>query len=340
MREYDHMLITGGAGFIGSHLADNLIARGYRVTVIDDLSTGKMQNLQQSVSSPLFSFIEGNIIDNPILDSLVRQADVVFHLAAAVGVDYILSNRVESIARCVEGTRPVFEAASRYGKKVIFTSTSEVYGRSGALPFVESGNLVLGTPQTFRWSYACSKALDEFMALAFNREQGLDVVIPRLFNTVGPRQSAKYGMVLPRFLNQALRNQPLTVFGDGSQSRCFCYVEDVVRALIDLMHCPAAVGEIVNVGSTEEVTIDALAQRVIIQTSSLSDIENIPLDLARGEGFADMQRRVPDLQKVAKLIGWQPRYRLESIIDKMAMSLQMQQDEKLSPSQRRFEKEN
>ncbi len=321
------ILITGGAGFIGSHLTDNLLERGDEVVVIDDLSTGSLENLQQAFTSPLFTFIEGNIIGNRLLFELVRDVDTVFHLAAAVGVDYILANRVESIERCVEGTRPVFEAAGRFRKRVIFSSTSEVYGESGALPFAENGKLVIGTPQTFRWSYACAKALDEFMALAFHKEQGLDVVIPRLFNTVGPRQSAKYGMVLPRFLKQALNNEPLTVFGDGSQSRCFCYIDDVVRALVDLMHCPGAAGEIVNIGSAEEVTIDELAQRVIIQTNSCADIKNIPLDQARGEGFADMQRRVPDLRKVAKLIGWQPRYRLESIIAILARKLQSQKQD-------------
>ncbi|KAA3612233.1 MAG: SDR family NAD(P)-dependent oxidoreductase [Calditrichaeota bacterium] len=327
MNNNKRILITGGAGFIGSHLADKLLENGYSVSVIDDLSTGSIQNLQQASPSPYFQFIEGDVGDYEQVFELINEADVVFHLAAAVGVDYILKNRVESIERCLQGTKTVLEIASRLQKKVIFTSTSEVYGQNNQLPFVETGQLVIGSPQTFRWSYACAKAMDEFMALAYYKEQGLDVVITRLFNTVGPRQSAKYGMVLPRFLHQASKNEPLTVFGDGSQTRCFCDIDDVTRALMALINCTAAVGEIVNIGSAEEVTIDELAQRIIIQSGSLSDIENIPVHEARGEGFDDMQRRVPDLQKIKNLIGWQPQHNLASIIENLVRKIGVAENE-------------
>ncbi len=311
------VLITGGAGFIGSHLADAYIERGDEVCVLDDLSTGSIANIGHLKNHPRFQYTIGSIYNPPLVAELVDACDVVFHLAAAVGVKLIVESPVRTIETNVHGTEVVLAQANKKKKKVLIASTSEVYGVSSQVPFREDGCLVMGATTKCRWSYACSKALDEFLALAYWREKKLPTVIVRLFNTVGPRQTGHYGMVIPTFVKQALAGQPITVHGDGSQSRCFGYVGDVVEALIQLMDHPAAVGEIFNIGSTEEVTIAELAELVKVLTGSPSDIVCVPYTEAYGEGFEDMPRRVPDISKVRALIGFRPRVALEDILKRV-----------------------
>jgi len=308
------VLVTGGAGFIGSHLADALLQRGHHVTIIDDLSTGRMENFAHVRALPNFKFAIESIMNEAVMDRLVSECDVIFHLASAVGVELIVSRPVEVIERCVLGTEVVLKIANRYKKRLLITSTSEVYGKNSKVPFSEDDDRTLGPTTKSRWSYACSKAIDEYLALAYHKERQLPVVLVRLFNTVGPRQSGQYGMVLPRFVRQAITNQPLTVFGSGQQQRCFCYVGDVVEALIKLMQHPKAVGQIFNIGSTEEITIEDLAKRVIAITGSQSTIKKIPYEEAYEEGFEDMVRRVPDLRKIRALIGYEPKVVLDEII--------------------------
>jgi UDP-glucose 4-epimerase len=307
-------LITGGAGFIGSHLAEALLAAGHRVTVIDNLSTGSIQNIEPLKAQAGFKYVVGDITNEPLLAELVDDCDVVFHLAAAVGVKLIVEEPVRTIETNVHGTEVVLKHANKKKKLVILASTSEVYGKSTDVPFHEDADLVLGPTPKHRWAYACSKAIDEFLALAYWKERKLPVVIVRFFNTVGPRQTGRYGMVIPNFVRQALAGQPITVHGDGSQTRSFCHVRDVVGALLRLMDEPRAVGEVFNVGNSQEISIMALAERVRALTASGSPIVTIPYDQAYESGFEDMPRRVPDLSKIHGLIGYEPRTDLDAIL--------------------------
>jgi len=308
-------LITGGAGFIGSHLAEGLLARGDAVVVIDDLSTGAMDNIAHLKGQPQFGYRIDSVMNRALMAELVDQCDVVFHLAAAVGVQLIVDDPVRTITTNVAGTEVVLQMAAKKQRKVLLASTSEVYGKRLDVPFRETDDLILGPPTKRRWSYACSKAIDEFLAMAYADEYRVPVVITRLFNTVGPRQTGRYGMVIPRLVAQALAGAPLTVYGDGRQTRCFAYVGDVVRALAALADLPAAVGTTVNVGTDEEVSILALAQQIKAQTGSASEIVFVPYDEAYSVGFEDMQRRVPDLRTLDELLADRPRTRLTEILD-------------------------
>jgi UDP-glucose 4-epimerase len=308
------VLITGGAGFIGSHLSDLYVSRGDEVFVIDDLSTGSFQNIAHLKGHPLFRYTIDSVHNQPVMAELIDQCDVVFHLAAAVGVKLIVESPVRTIETNVRGTEVVLAQANKKKKKVLVASTSEVYGLSSEVPFREDGNLVMGATTKGRWSYACSKAIDEFLALAYWREKKLPTVVVRLFNTVGPRQTGQYGMVIPTFVKQALSGRPLTVYGDGSQTRCFGYVKDVVGALVALMDKEEAVGEVFNIGSSEEVSIMQLAERVKELTGSKSEIVTVPYDEAYEEGFEDMPRRVPDTSKVSALTGFKPTVALDQIL--------------------------
>ena len=314
-----HYLITGGAGFIGSHLAEKLLSAGHRVTAMDDLCTGAIHNIEHLKHKQGFEYIVDTIFNRPLLAELIDNCDAVFHLAASVGVKLIVESPVRTIETNVKGTEVVLELANKKKKTVLIASTSEVYGKSTKIPFCEDDDLVMGGTQKGRWSYACSKAIDEFLALAYWKEKKLPVVIVRLFNTVGPRQTGRYGMVLPSFVRAALAGQPLTVFGDGKQSRCFCHVNDTVGALAKLIEHPQAVGEIFNVGSEEEISIGKLARLVKLMTRSASPIQYIPYDQAYEAGFEDMQRRVPDTSKVKNLVGFRTthdtRQVVQSVID-------------------------
>jgi UDP-glucose 4-epimerase len=309
------VFITGGAGFIGSHLAERLVERDHQVLILDDLSTGSMANIDHLIGRPGFDYRIGSVTDAPLVAELVDRCDVTVHLAAAVGVRLIVERPVHTIETNVHGTEVVLGAVARKGKPVLIASTSEVYGKSAKLPFCEDDDLVLGPTKNSRWAYACSKALDEWLALAYARERDVPVIAVRLFNTVGPRQTGRYGMVLPRFAAQALRGEPLTVFGSGDQSRCFAHVRDVVEAIERLTETPAAVGQVFNVGSDEEVTIARLASLVRDAAGGKSEIASVPYEAAYGEGFEDMQRRVPDVGKLQRTIGFKPSTPLEQIID-------------------------
>jgi UDP-glucose 4-epimerase len=308
------VLITGGAGFIGSHLADACIARGDEVFALDDLSTGTIDNIQHLRNHPRFSLTIDNVRDRRAVAALVDRCDVVFHLAAAVGVRLIVKSPVRTIRTNVRGTEVVLDQASLKQKKTLIASTSEVYGLSEQVPFREDGNMVLGATVKGRWSYACSKMLDEFLALAYWREKGLPVVVTRLFNTVGPRQTGRYGMVIPTLVGQALAGQPITVHGDGKQSRCFTWVGDVVGAMLRLMEHQGAVGEVFNIGSDEEVSIERLAELIKALTESASEIVHVSHAQVYGEGFEDMPRRVPDLSKIGAHIGYRPTLGLPEIV--------------------------
>jgi UDP-glucose 4-epimerase len=307
-------LITGGAGFIGGHLCEELLARGQGVHVLDDLSTGSIENIRHLKPNPAFGYTIESAVKPQVVAELVDAADVVYHLAAAVGVDLIVRSPVRTIETNVHCTEVVLMQANKKQKPVFIASTSEVYGKSDQLPFREDGDLLLGPTDTGRWSYACSKAIDEYLALAYWRERGLPVVIGRLFNTVGPRQTGRYGMVVPTFVRQALAGEPITVYGDGGQRRCFCHVRDVVRALADLMERPDLHGEVFNIGGTDEVTIMRLAELVRAATGSRSDIVTIPYDEAYEEGFEDMARRIPDTTKLERAIGWRATRTFEDIL--------------------------
>ena len=309
------VLITGGAGFIGSHLSDAYLGRGDEVFIVDDLSTGSFSNIQHLKDHPRFHYEIDSVHNRPVTAELVDQCDVIFHLAAAVGVKLIVESPVRTIETNVHGTEVVLSLASKKKKKVLVASTSEVYGLSTEIPFREDGNLVMGATTKGRWSYACSKAIDEFLALAYWREKKLPTVIVRLFNTVGPRQTGQYGMVIPTFVKQALSGRPITVFGSGEQSRCFCYVGDVIGALMKLMDDESAVGEVFNVGSNQEITILDLARKVKELTNSKSEITFVPYDEAYEEGFEDMPRRIPDISKVNGRVGFQPEKSLDGILD-------------------------
>jgi UDP-glucose 4-epimerase len=308
------VLITGGAGFIGSHLTDAYISRGDEVFCIDDLSTGSFDNIAHLKGHARFHYTIDSVHNQPVVAELIDQCDVVFHLAAAVGVKLIVESPVRTIETNVRGTEVVLAQANKKKKKVLIASTSEVYGLSSEVPFREDGNLVMGATTKGRWSYACSKAIDEFLALAYWREKKLPTVVVRLFNTVGPRQTGQYGMVIPTFVKQALAGRPLTVYGTGEQTRCFGYVGDVVGALVALMERDESVGEVFNIGSSEEVSIMQLAERVKELTGSKSEIVTVPYDEAYEEGFEDMPRRVPDTSKVSALTGFRPTVTLEQIL--------------------------
>jgi UDP-glucose 4-epimerase len=303
-------LITGGAGFIGSHLAELLLDHGQRVLAIDNLSTGRMSNIESLLSHPSFHFCRADIMSEVALDRLASQSEIIIHLAATVGVEKIINSPAETIENNVKGTEVVLHTALRYGARVLIASTSEVYGKGLKIPFHEDDDVLLGSTCKNRWSYAASKMVDEFLGLAFVHEHGLPVVILRFFNTVGPRQTGQYGMVIPRFVGQALRGEPISVYGDGKQSRCFCNVRDVVRAVEELALSREAVGQVVNIGGHEEISIGELAKKVKVVTKSSSTIRRIPYDEAYAPGFEDMQRRVPDTSRVEKLIGWRPRVSL------------------------------
>jgi UDP-glucose 4-epimerase len=310
------VLITGGAGFVGSHLSEALLLRGDTVYALDNLSTGAIDNIEHLKADRRYHYVIDSIMNEPVVAELIDRADVVFHLAAAVGVRLIVESPVNTIETNVHGTEMVLKLANKKKKKVLVASTSEVYGKSNTVPFREDADLVLGPTSKGRWSYACSKAIDEFLALAYWKEKRLPVVIFRLFNTVGPRQTGRYGMVIPNFVKQALLHHPITVFGDGSQSRCFTYVTDVVDALIKLADHPEAVGEVFNIGNgIEEISILDLASRVKTRSASRSEITMIPYDKAYEEGFEDMPRRVPDTGKLNRLIGYEPRVHLDEILD-------------------------
>lgn len=306
-------LITGGAGFIGSHLAELLVARGDYVVALDDLSTGSRANVAH-LPADRFDLVHGSILDSSVVEQIVHEADDVYHLAAAVGVQRIRERPVDSLVTNAVGTQHVLRACARFGRPVLLTSSSEVYAASEAVPFSEDAPVTLGPTVQPRWGYACSKAFDEFLALAYVAERGLRATIVRLFNTVGPRQSDQYGMVVPRFVRQALAGQPLTVYGDGAQTRCFVWVGDVVQALPRLLELPA--GQVCNLGSTEEVTIRALAERVIVRTGSVSSIVSVPFDEAL-PGFQDMRRRVPSIDRARMLIGFAPTLSLDGILERV-----------------------
>lgn len=308
------VLITGGAGFIGSHLSEAYLQRGDEVFVIDDLSTGSIENIRHLKDHPRFHYTIDSIHNQPVTAELVDQCDVIFHLAAAVGVKLIVESPVRTIENNVHGTEVVLSLANKKKKKVLVASTSEVYGLSSEVPFREDGNLVMGATNKGRWSYACSKAIDEFLALAYWREKKLPTIVVRLFNTVGPRQTGQYGMVIPTFVKQAVAGRPITVYGSGKQSRCFCYVGDVVGALMRLMDAEDSVGEVFNIGSNQEISILDLAKRVKKLTDSDSEIVFVPYDEAYEEGFEDMPRRIPDTSKVNKLVGFKPEKRLDEIL--------------------------
>jgi UDP-glucose 4-epimerase len=313
-------LITGGAGFVGSHLAEQLLGLGWEVCILDDLSTGSIGNIRHLKQQPRFQYVIDSVMNRPLLAELVDECNVVFHLAAAVGVRLIVESPVRTLHTNVRATELVLEAAAKKKKKVLITSTSEVYGKSLHIPFSENDDLVIGPPVCGRWSYACSKALDEFLAISYQREKNVPVVIVRLFNTVGPRQTGTYGMVLPRFVSQALRGQPITIYSDGTQTRCFGWVKDVVGAMIKLVELPGAEGQVFNIGSDEEVTINELAQIVKEITGSDSEIQHLPYTQVYGADFEDMPRRVPDLTRIRAAIGYHPTKNLHSLVEAVVES--------------------
>ncbi len=319
------VLITGGAGFIGSHLAESLVAEGKHVTVVDDFSTGSRDNVASLANSPLFELVEGDILNIPELEYLVSRSDLVFHLAAAVGVELVVHDPVKTISVNVHGTERILTGAGRRKTRVVIASTSEVYGKSEKESFSEKDDLLIGPPSHSRWSYASSKLLDEFLAMAYFRSLKLPVTVVRLFNTVGPRQIGRYGMVLPRFVTKALKNEPIEVYGDGEQSRCFCHVLDTVRALKGLSEESRTRGRVFNIGSTEQISINGLAERVIARTGSSSTIRHIPYEEAYEPGFEDMRHRLPNICEIRNMIDWEPNYTLDQIIDSTALHMRTKQ---------------
>lgn len=312
-----NILITGGAGFIGGHLSELLTSQGYQVIAIDDLSTGRLENISSLKTRPDFQFVRETILNAQVLDRLASRADTIIHLAAAVGVKLIVENPVHTINTNIMGTEAVLKTANRYGCKVLLASTSEVYGKGLKVPFREEDDSLIGPTTNSRWAYATSKAVDEFLGLAYFRQYGLPVIIMRLFNTIGPRQTGQYGMVVPRFVHSSLRNEPLQVFGDGKQSRCFADVADVTRAIAQLIELPQAIGQVYNIGSTQEITIRHLAERIITLAGSNSTIEHIPYDQAYAPGFEDMRRRVPSIEKISQAIGYSPTYTLDQTLERV-----------------------
>jgi UDP-glucose 4-epimerase len=308
-------LITGGAGFIGSHLAERLVKDGNKVVIVDNLSTGSLENIKSLDANPAFEFIKGDICDGPLMEALAKRIDVIFHLAAAVGVQLIADSPVHTIQTNIGGTEKVLEAANKFGRKILIASSSEVYGKNEAIPFREDDDIVLGSTTLPRWSYACSKAVDEFLGLAFQQQYGLGVVIARFFNTIGPRQTGRYGMVVPRFVRWALQGEPLLIYGTGKQTRCFCYVQDLVDAVISLMGCKLAAGKVYNIGSTEEIAIENLADKIIEMTNGKSKKKFVPYEVAYGRPMEDMMRRVPSLERIRKTIGWEPKTSLTKTLN-------------------------
>jgi len=307
-------LITGGAGFIGSHLADHLLAQGNQVILLDDLSTGRLSNIEHLLGRPDVEFVLGSILNADLVDDVVARASTVYHLAAAVGVELIVERPLQSLMTNIRGSEIVFEKAHKHGARMLVTSTSEIYGKNTSDRLREDDDRILGSPLKSRWSYSEAKAIDEILAYTYWREKGLETVIVRLFNTVGPRQTGSYGMVIPRFVSQALRNDSITVFGSGEQTRCFGYVGDVVKGMVDLCNTPEAFGKVFNLGGNEEVSIRDLAERIIAAAGSTSKVEYISYDVAYEEGFEDMQRRVPDTTRAFNLVGFQPTVGLDEII--------------------------
>jgi UDP-glucose 4-epimerase len=314
-QELTTYLVTGGAGFIGSHLTDRLLSLGNRVIAYDNLFTGGLENLASVRDHPNFRFVQSSVLDFQAVDEVMHEADVVVHLAAAVGVRLIVEQPLKSLVTNIRGSEILLDRAEHYGRKTLLASTSEIYGKNTNVPLDETADRVLGSPAVARWAYSTAKAVDEILAYAYQKERGLPTVVARLFNTVGPRQSHAYGMVIPRLVHQALAGEPLTVFGDGNQTRCFCHVGDVVDALVHLLDHPGAEGDVFNVGSSEEVTILELAERIMERTGSSSAIELISYDEAYETGFEDMVRRVPDISKIRALTGWEPRLKLDQILD-------------------------
>jgi UDP-glucose 4-epimerase len=311
------VLITGGAGFVGSHLSEALLERGDEVFVLDDLSTGSIENIAHLKGHPAFHYTIDTVTNEPVLAELIDRCDTVVHLAAAVGVKLIVEAPVRTIETNVHGTEVVLKIANKKKKLVLIASTSEVYGKSANVPFTEDADLVLGPTSKHRWAYACSKMIDEFLALAYWKERKLPVIIVRLFNTVGPRQTGQYGMVIPTLVRQALAGQPITVFGDGTQSRSFTYVGDVVRAMVALIDEPRAVGQVFNIGNGSEITIGDLAEKIKVMTDSRSPIRRVPYDQAYEAGFEDMPRRVPDISKLRSLVGYEPTVGLDEILERV-----------------------
>ncbi len=310
-------IVTGGAGFIGSHLCEYLLAHKQKVVVVDDLSTGRLANIQHLLSNRNFKFIQASVRDEDLMRKVIKAGDCVYHLAAAVGVNLIIQRPVHTIETNIHGTEVVLSTANKYGRKVLITSTSEVYGKNEKVPFKEDDDTVLGSTKFSRWSYACSKAIDEFLALAYHKQYGLEVVIARLFNTIGPRQTGRYGMVVPRFIDWALKNEPVMIYGSGKQARSFTYVSDAIRAVTALMEHEKADGEVFNVGSTEEITIEALAEKIIEKTGSKSKKKYISYSRAYGQGFDDMQRRLPCLKKIKKAIGYKPQVSFNRMLERI-----------------------
>jgi UDP-glucose 4-epimerase len=300
-------LVTGGAGFIGSHLTERLLQDGNKVGVIDNLSTGSFENIESFKNHAGFEFVEGDIRNTELMEPLVERSDLIFHLAAAVGVRLIAEDPVHTIETNIGGTEIVLNIANKFGRKILIASSSEVYGKSEAVPFHEDDDIVLGSTCLSRWSYACTKAVDEFLGLAFHQQYGLDVIISRFFNTIGPRQTGRYGMVVPRFVRTALKGQTLQIYGTGKQTRCFCYVADLVEAVIGLMNCRQAAGKVYNIGTDAEITIEGLADKIIQMTGSKSKKEFVPYEVAYGRAMEDMMRRIPSIERIKKTIGWGPK---------------------------------
>ena len=315
------VLVTGGAGFIGSHLTERLLKDDYEVTAIDNLSTGSLKNIENYREYSGFEFVKGDIRTAELMEPLVEHCDMIFHLAAAVGVKLIAEDPVLTIETNIGGTETVLDIANKFGKKTFLASSSEVYGKSEAVPFREEDDIVLGSTSVSRWAYACSKAIDEFLGLAFYQQYGLSVVIGRFFNTIGPRQTGQYGMVVPRFVQRALNNEPIQICGTGKQTRCFCYVADLVEAVIKLMNCEHAAGKVYNIGSNEEISIEKLADKIIKMTGSKSQKQLVPYELVYGRPIDDMMRRVPDLERIKETIGWESKTPLDEILQVITDSL-------------------
>jgi UDP-glucose 4-epimerase len=315
------MLVTGGAGFIGSHLTERLLNDRHEVTVIDNLSTGSLKNIESYKEHSGFEFVRADICSTGLLETLIHHCDMIFHLAAAVGVKLIAEDPVLTIETNIGGTEVVLDLANKFGKKIFLASTSEVYGRSEAVPFREDDDIVLGSTSVSRWAYACSKAIDEFLGLAFYQQYGLSVIIGRFFNTIGPRQTGQYGMVVPRFIQRALKNEPILICGTGQQTRCFCYVDDLVEAVLKLINCEHAIGKVYNIGSNEEISIEALADKIIEMTGSKSQKQFVPYEQVYGRQIDDMMRRVPSLERIKKTIGWESKTSLDEILSRIIKSL-------------------
>jgi len=315
------VLVTGGAGFIGSHLTERLLRGGHEVAAVDNLSTGSLKNIENYREHSGFEFVMGDIRNAELMEPLVEQSDMIIHLAAAVGVKLIVEDPVLTIETNISGTEIVLDIANKFSKKTFLASSSEVYGKSEAVPFFEEDDIVLGSTSFSRWAYACSKAIDEFLGLAFYQQYGLSVVIGRFFNTIGPRQTGQYGMVVPRFVQRALKDEPIQICGTGKQTRCFCYVGDLVGAVIKLMNCEHAAGKVYNIGSSEEISIEELADKIIEMTGSKSQKQFVPYELVYGRPIDDMMRRVPSLERIRETIGWEPKTSLDEILQVIIESL-------------------